>query len=68
MVIWYFDQVTYTYTEEDNNCQDSILVFMVSDLTMVNFPNNVLETAGFWCIIRLTAILRLLQRKNSIFL
>ena len=33
-----------------------------------NFPNNAFETTEFWCIVGLTAILRLLQRKNSTFL
>ena len=33
-----------------------------------NFPKNVFETAEFWRIIDLTAILRLLEKENSIFL
>ena len=32
---------------------------MISD-----FQNNSFETCEFWCIVGLTAILRLLQRKN----
>ena len=32
------------------------------------FPSVVFETAAFWVIVGLTAILRLLQRKNSTFL
>ena len=32
---------------------------MISD-----FPNNSFETCEFWCIVGLTAILCLLQRKN----
>ena len=30
-------------------------------------PNKAFETAEFWCIVGLTAILRLLERKNSTF-
>ena len=33
-----------------------------------NFPNNVFETARFWWIVNLTAVLHLLQRKSSPFL
>ena len=33
----------------------------------IYFPNNAFEAADLWCIIRLTVILRLLQRKNSPF-
>ena len=36
---------------------------MISDFKI--FPKNALETAEFWCFVGLTAILRLLQRKNS---
>ena len=32
------------------------------------FSKNAFKTAEFCCIVGLTAILRLLQRKNSIFL
>ena len=30
------------------------------------FPNNAFVTATVWCIVSLTTILRLLQRKNSL--
>ena len=51
MVAQQFDQITYVY-DECNNFQDSKLIFMISEL---------------WCIVHLTTILRLLQRKNSTF-
>ena len=35
---------------------------------MLNFRNNAFKTAILWFIVGLTAILRLLQRKNSTFL
>ena len=41
-------------------------MFMISDFNI--FPKNAIETAEFWCIVGLTAILRSLQRKNSTFL
>ena len=34
---------------------------------ILNFPNNAFETDEHWCIAGLTAISRLLQRKNSTF-
>ena len=40
----------------------------ICDQWFKNFPTNAFETAEFWCIVDLTAILRLLQRKNSTFL
>ena len=39
---------------------------MISDLKI--FPINAFETEDFWCIVGPTAILRLLQMKNSTFL
>ena len=33
-----------------------------------NFPNDVFMAAEFWCIVGLTAVLFLLQRKDSTFL
>ena len=42
-----------------SNFQDSKSIFMIGDL---------FETAEFWCIVGLTAILRLLQRKITFFL
>ena len=38
---------------------------MISDLKI--FPILLFETAELWCIVGLTAILRLLQRKNFTF-
>ena len=35
---------------------------------ILKFPDNALETAVYWCIVGLTAILRSLQRKNYTFL
>ena len=40
----------------------------IHDQGFLNFPNNAFDTAEFWCIVSLTAILHLLQRKNSTFL
>ena len=37
---------------------------MISDLVIL----NAFEAAELWCIVGLTAVLRLLQRKNSILL
>ena len=37
---------------------------MISDFKILFSYFNALETVEFWCIIGLTAILRLLQRKN----
>ena len=37
---------------------------MISDF---KFPNNAFETGEFWCIVGLTAILRLLQGKTPLF-
>ena len=34
---------------------------------ILKFSNNAFETAEFWLVVGLTAILRLLQRKNSPF-
>ena len=40
---------------------------MISDFKIL--PNNVFETAVLWCIVALTAILRLLhKRENTTFL
>ena len=40
----------------------------IYDQWFQNFPNNPFETAEFWSVVSLTAILRLLQMKNSTFL
>ena len=40
----------------------------VYDQLFQNFPNNAFETHEAWCIVHLTAILHLLQRKKSTFL
>ena len=45
--------------------QHSKLIFVVSDFTF--FPIMFFETAEFWCIVSLTANLRLLQMKTPIF-
>ena len=54
--------ITLTYVcEKDNNFQDSKLIFVISDFKI--FPLMLFETAEFWCIVGLTAILGLLKRK-----
>ena len=40
-------------------------MFMISD---ENLLKDIFETAEFWRFVGLTAILRLLQRKNSTFI
>ena len=40
----------------------------IYDQRFSNFSSNPFEKAEFWRIVGLIAILRLLQRKNSIFL
>ena len=46
--------------------QDSKSIFMVLDFKI--FPNNSFETAEFWFIVGLIAVLGLLQRKTPLFL
>ena len=55
MIAKQFEQKTHVY-DECNNFQYSKLIL---------FPNNAFEAAELWCIAHFTAILRLLQRKNS---
>ena len=40
----------------------------IYDQWFQKFPNNAFVTATVWCIVSLTTILRLLQRKNSTFI
>ena len=40
----------------------------IYDQRFYNFPNTAFDTAEFWFIVSLTAILDLLQMKNSTFL
>ena len=61
MVAQQFDQITYVY-EECNTFQDSKLILMISDFKI--FPIMLLRQLN--CGV--TAILRLLQTKNSTFL
>ena len=40
----------------------------IHDQWFLNFPNDAFDTAEFGCIVSLTAILHLLQRKESVVL
>ena len=48
----------------------NIIIFRIQNQylwsVIYNFPNNAFETNGFWCIVSLTAILRLLHVFNFI--
>ena len=50
---------------EYSNFRDSESIFMILDFNV--FPNNPFETAEFWFIVSLIAILGLLQRKTPLF-
>ena len=51
----------------------NVIIFKIQNLylrsVILKFqnPNDAFETAELWCIVHLTTILRLLQRKNSFF-
>ena len=57
-------EVTYVCLEY-SNFRDANSIFMISDF---NVPSNAFGTAELSCIVGVTAILRLLERKTSTFL